>query len=288
MDVQVGDSCSNQYIQLEDKIKCEFYRNFHLILRTKLTNPPYKTELKTQTTLIIFTVTRVKLEEQLLTEVSALMKQKNLSEIKLKQLEDNMLFSLSAAQGNFVGDSELVEQFKSTAGEIQCKELCGGLAQFKECGRQKASTTYSRRFHISLRQGQEMVMEEDLIRLSSMAIGLFSNAEPASAPEEHVILQGILEDWIQITRGAPTGILANLHAALYSFDQLFMRNKSENMMLGSDDTALQHQTTLVINLILLLRFYRTIWVISSVATPPMPESAGSASYVCQNSSPCRC
>ncbi|OXB74577.1 UNVERIFIED_CONTAM: hypothetical protein H355_006447, partial [Colinus virginianus] len=174
--------------------------------------------------------------------------------------------------------------------------------------RQKASTTYSRRFHICLRQGQEMVMEEDLIRLSSMAIGLFSkwvlnglsegncplswrdvpSAEPAPAPEEHVILQGILEDWIQITRGAPTGILANLHAALYSFDQLFMRNKSENMMLGSDDTALQHQTTLVINLILLLRFYRTIWVISSVATPPMPESAGSASYVCQNSSPCRC
>lgn len=47
-----------------------------------------------------------------------LAKQKNLFEIKLKQLEDNMLLSLSAAQGSFVVNNELVEKFESTAGEI--------------------------------------------------------------------------------------------------------------------------------------------------------------------------
>lgn len=50
-------------------------------------------------------------------------KQKNLFEIKLKQLETKMLLSLSAAQSSFVGDSELVEKFESTAGEIYCKVI---------------------------------------------------------------------------------------------------------------------------------------------------------------------
>lgn len=48
---------------------------------------------------------------------------------------------------------------------------------------------------------------------------VFISTEPAPGPEEHVVLQGILEDWITITRGAPTRMLANLYAALHSFDQ---------------------------------------------------------------------
>ncbi|XP_070583565.1 dynein axonemal heavy chain 11 isoform X3 [Erythrolamprus reginae] len=48
---------------------------------------------------------------------------------------------------------------------------------------------------------------------------LFISAEPAPTPEEHVIPQGILENSIKLINEPPTGMLANLHAALYNFDQ---------------------------------------------------------------------
>lgn len=32
---------------------------------------------------------------------------------------------------------------------------------------------------------------------------VFISAEPAPAPEEHFVFQGILENWIKITGGAP-------------------------------------------------------------------------------------
>ncbi|KAM6142342.1 LOW QUALITY PROTEIN: dynein axonemal heavy chain 11 [Phoenicopterus ruber ruber] len=121
-------------IKIENK-ECEFNKDFCLILHTKLANPRYKPELQAQTTLINFTVTRDRLEEQLLAEVdsaerpdlekrkSVLAKQQNHSKTELRQLEDDMLLSLSAAQGNY-DDSELVEKLeltKSTAAEIQRK-----------------------------------------------------------------------------------------------------------------------------------------------------------------------
>nr|XP_015213314.1 PREDICTED: dynein heavy chain 11, axonemal [Lepisosteus oculatus] len=48
---------------------------------------------------------------------------------------------------------------------------------------------------------------------------VFISAEPAATPEEHIIPQGILENSIKITNEPPAGLLANLHAALYNFDQ---------------------------------------------------------------------
>uniref|UniRef100_A0A8C5F0M4 Dynein axonemal heavy chain 11 n=1 Tax=Gopherus evgoodei TaxID=1825980 RepID=A0A8C5F0M4_9SAUR len=126
-----------KYIKIEDK-ECEFNKNFHLILHTKLANPHYQPELQAQTTLINFTVTRDGLEEQLLTEVvsverpdleklkSLLTKQQNDFKIELKHLEDDILLRLSAAEGSFLGDTELVEKLestKSTAAEIEHKEV---------------------------------------------------------------------------------------------------------------------------------------------------------------------
>lgn len=49
---------------------------------------------------------------------------------------------------------------------------------------------------------------------------VFISAEPAPTPEEHIIPQGILENSIKIINEPPTGMLANLHAALYNFDQV--------------------------------------------------------------------
>ncbi|KAM9308794.1 LOW QUALITY PROTEIN: dynein axonemal heavy chain 11 [Gastrophryne carolinensis] len=124
-----------RFIKIGDK-ECEYSKGFRLILHTKLANPHYKPELQAQTTLINFTVTTDGLEDQLLADVvgierpdlenlkSMLTKQQNEFKIELKHLEDELLIRLSAAEGNFLGDMELVEKLestKSTAAEIQRK-----------------------------------------------------------------------------------------------------------------------------------------------------------------------
>jgi len=82
--------------------------------------------MQAQTTLINFTVTRDGLEDQLLADVVAkerpdleklkadLTRQQNEFKITLKQLEDNLLARLSAAEGNFLGDYALVENLETT------------------------------------------------------------------------------------------------------------------------------------------------------------------------------
>ncbi|KAG9349499.1 hypothetical protein JZ751_027944, partial [Albula glossodonta] len=126
-----------RYIKVGDK-ECYFHPAFRLILHTKLANPHYKPEIQAQTTLINFTVTRDGLEDQLLAEVvnlerpdlehlkSDLTKQQNYFKIELKQLEDELLTRLSAADSNFLGDNLLVEKLettKHTAAEIEMKVL---------------------------------------------------------------------------------------------------------------------------------------------------------------------
>ncbi|KAJ8945230.1 hypothetical protein NQ318_011210 [Aromia moschata] len=89
-----------------------------------------------QATLINFTVTPDGLEEQLLEEVikaerpdlaalkASLTKQQNDFKIILKNCEDNLLYKLSSATGNILGDVELVvnlETTKKTANEIAVK-----------------------------------------------------------------------------------------------------------------------------------------------------------------------
>ncbi|XP_041830036.1 dynein heavy chain 9, axonemal-like isoform X1 [Melanotaenia boesemani] len=124
-----------RYIKMGDK-ECEYNPSFRLILHTKLASPHYQPELQAQCTLINFTVTRDGLEDQLLAAVvsmerpdleqlkSDLTKQQNCFKITLKTLEDNLLSRLSSASGNFLGDTELVENLettKRTAAEIEEK-----------------------------------------------------------------------------------------------------------------------------------------------------------------------
>lgn len=57
---------------------------------------------------------------------SELTKQQNTFKIELKQLEDELLTRLSAAESNFLGDNMLVEKLESTkhtAAEIEMKVL---------------------------------------------------------------------------------------------------------------------------------------------------------------------
>ncbi|NXY74730.1 DYH11 protein, partial [Glareola pratincola] len=125
-------------------------------------------------------------------------------------------------------------------------------------GKKPGFTIDAGRFHnISLGQGQEMVAEEALKKAARCGhwvllqvtgfqqniypvakwlgtlqklleqyseeshpdFHVFISAEPAPTPEEHIVPQGILENTIKITSEPPTGMLANVHAALYSFDQ---------------------------------------------------------------------
>ncbi|XP_059027314.1 dynein axonemal heavy chain 11 [Mustela lutreola] len=126
-----------KYIRIGDK-ECEFNKNFRLILHTKLANPHYKPELQAQTTLLNFTVTEDGLEAQLLAEVVnmerpdleklklVLTKHQNDFKIQLKYLEDDLLLRLSAAEGSFLDDTELVERLemtKATAAEIESKVI---------------------------------------------------------------------------------------------------------------------------------------------------------------------
>jgi dynein heavy chain len=112
-------------IKIGDK-EVEYHPSFRLILHTKLANPHYKPEMQAQTTLINFTVTKDGLEDQLLADVVAkerpdleklkyeLTRDQNEYKIKLKKLEDSLLAALSAAEGNFLGDTALVENLENT------------------------------------------------------------------------------------------------------------------------------------------------------------------------------
>ena len=66
-------------------------------------------------------------------------------------------------------------------------------------------------------------MEQQIERNSELAhqdYRVFISAEPPPSQEEHVIPQGILENSIKITSEPPTGMFANLHAALNNFNQV--------------------------------------------------------------------
>jgi len=119
-------------IMIGDK-EVDYNPKFRLIIHTKMGNPHYKPEMQAQTTLINFTVTQAGLEDQLLADVVAferedlqqlklkLTREQNEYMITLKELEDNLLFKLSNAEGNICEDEALVvglEDTKKTAAEI--------------------------------------------------------------------------------------------------------------------------------------------------------------------------
>ncbi|MBZ3875864.1 Dynein heavy chain 11, axonemal [Sciurus carolinensis] len=125
------------------------------------------------------------------------------------------------------------------------------LKDLEMLGKRLGFTIDSGKFHnVSLGQGQETVAEMALekasrgghwvmlqnVHLVAKWLGtlekllerfshgshrdyrVFMSAESAPTPDEHIIPQGLLENSIKITNEPPTGMLANLHAALYNFD----------------------------------------------------------------------
>ena len=119
---------------------------FKMYIQTKLPNPHYIPEIQAQTTMINFTVTERGLEDQLLNVVvkkerpdleearMALVEQQNAFTIKLKELEDDLLYRLATAEGDILADEELIvslEVTKVTVTEINAKVKEGKETELK-------------------------------------------------------------------------------------------------------------------------------------------------------------
>ena len=115
----------NTFVKLGDK-EVALDPKFKLYLQTKLSNPHYRPEIATQTTLVNFCVTEKGLEDQLLAlvvgkerpdlqeQAATLVRQLGEYTITLKELEDSLLRRLAASKGDILEDTELIENLEET------------------------------------------------------------------------------------------------------------------------------------------------------------------------------
>lgn len=113
------------YVKIGDK-DVEYNKNFRLFLHTKLSNPHYPPGVQAETTLINMTVTEKGLEDQLLALVvnkerpeleqkkTALIVEITQYTIKLKELEEDLLFKLSTAEGDLTENVPLIESLEES------------------------------------------------------------------------------------------------------------------------------------------------------------------------------
>jgi dynein heavy chain len=143
----------SRYIKMGDK-ELTLHNNFKLFMHTKLSNPHYPPEIQAECTLINFTVTEAGLEDQLLALVvkkerpdlalqkEELIQQQNEFKIKLKQLENDLLFRLATSEGDILENIELIENLEySKKISIEIKEKVE-IAKVTEVAINDASEAY--------------------------------------------------------------------------------------------------------------------------------------------------
>ena len=130
----------------------------------KLANPHYPPEIQAEATLVNFTVTPGGLEDQLLSLVvrkerpdlaaqkAALIQQQNQCMIKIKELEDEILGRLAAAQGDITEDRELIEGLENA------KKLSNDINKQLELGRKtsKQINMTSEKYRPTARRGSQL------------------------------------------------------------------------------------------------------------------------------------
>ena len=112
-------------IRLGDKL-VDYNSNFALYLQTKLPNPHFKPEIVAQTTVVNFTITSEGLREQLLSIVigkerpdlqeqrANLLESQNLMRVRLKEMEDGLLETLTDSEGDLLTDEDLISGLEET------------------------------------------------------------------------------------------------------------------------------------------------------------------------------
>ncbi|XP_068088806.1 dynein axonemal heavy chain 8 [Hyperolius riggenbachi] len=122
-------------VKVSDK-EVEVMDKFKLYITTKLPNPLFTPEIYAKTSVINFTVTQKGLENQLLkrvviaekqeleTERIRLMEDITINRRRMKDLEDNLLYKLTATVGSLLDDESLIEALtrtKQTASNVSNK-----------------------------------------------------------------------------------------------------------------------------------------------------------------------
>ena len=125
----------NEVIKIGDNV-IPYHQDFRFYITTKLRNPHYAPEVSVKVSLLNFFVTLEGLEDQLL-GIVVTEERPDLAEMKnqlvvsnarmkkeLKEIEDNILYLLSASEGNILDDETLINtlaQSKVTSNEITAK-----------------------------------------------------------------------------------------------------------------------------------------------------------------------